>query len=55
MEKQALFMSQIVHVHFQTGDHVLKLFNCPSLLKKTTQIYYFHLNFQTTNLIKIST
>lgn len=25
MERQALFMSQIVHVHFQTGDHVLKL------------------------------
>lgn len=25
MEKQALYMSQIVHVHFQTSDHVLKL------------------------------
>lgn len=29
--------------------------DCISLLKKLHKIYYFNLNFQTTNLIKIST
>lgn len=52
MEKQALFMSQIVHVHFQTGDHVLKLaqLSFSNYTKFITFIYIFRLN-----VIKIST